>query len=506
MPARETPANALERLLQSGDAAGALRTADELLAKLPSSPVGLLGRARALIMMGRDIEGELELDRALKVAPGDAVANTIRANLDAMYGRDEEAIARLRPHALAKTAQANESLLVLLDILYHSGRRDEWRELLQRPGPWRQDPRAAVHEARLAVAADALAGVERLKALFRSAAPPAIRRLAGFEAVGVLDKAGDYRGAFALAREVHAATDETFDFERFRRPIAEQLARARELGNWITPRVPKVDGVLLMCAMPRSGTTLLEQMLDRHPAISGIGEYGGTSAVFAGLRRQPAWPRHPDDVPAEAYGALQQLYLAGAARNRRPDARWAFDKNLRTWLTLPEIAATLPGAACTVVERDPRDLATSLYLSHFHIGQQGWTTSLDSIRRAIELFQLVVPRLLETLAIPHVTVVYEDLVAEPARDARRVLDVLGLAMDERVLSPEANARAAMTQSVAQVRRPISSSSIGRWRNYAFAFEEAAGGAADGAAARAWDGVVASYESRRASLRARLAGA
>jgi Flp pilus assembly protein TadD len=124
----------VERLLQSGDAAGALRVADELLAKLPTSPVALLGRARALLNMGREIEGELALDRALEVAPSDAVANTIRANLDAMYGRDADAVERLRPHALAKTAQSNEALLVLLDILYHSGRRDEWRELLQRLG------------------------------------------------------------------------------------------------------------------------------------------------------------------------------------------------------------------------------------------------------------------------------------------------------------------------------------------------------------------------------------
>ena len=101
----------LERLLQSGDFAGALRAADDLLAKAPSSPIGLLGRARALLQMGRDIEGELALDRALGATPGDAVANTIRANLDAMYGRDADAVERLRPFALAKTAQSNEALL-----------------------------------------------------------------------------------------------------------------------------------------------------------------------------------------------------------------------------------------------------------------------------------------------------------------------------------------------------------------------------------------------------------
>jgi tetratricopeptide (TPR) repeat protein len=478
----------VERLLQSGDAAGALRAADELLAKLPSSPVGLLGRARALLNMGRDIEGELVLDRALKVAPGDPVANTIRANLDAMYGRDADAVERLRPHALAKTAQSNEALLVLLDILYHSGRRDEWRELFERPGPWRQDPRAALHEARRVAADDALAGVAALKTLLRGGGPLALRRQAGFEGVTLLDRAGEYRGAFDLAREVRAATDGDFDFERVLRPINEQLARAEKEGNWITPLAPKVEGVVIICALPRSGTTLLEQMLDRHPAISGIGEYAGLGAVCAGLRQHACWPRRPNDVPRESALALQRLYLAGAERNRRADARWTFDKNLRTWQSLPELAMVLPGAACISVERDPRDLATSLYLSHFQPGQQIWTTSPDSIRRTIELSQRVMPRLLEVLGIPHVSVLYEDLVEDPARDARRALALLGLEMDDAVLSPEQNTRAAMTQSVAQVRRPINRTSVGRWKNYAFAFDAS------------WEAVVAEHERRRAHAR------
>ena len=137
---------------------------------------------------------------------------------------------------------------------------------------------------------------------------------------------------------------------------------------------------------------------------------------------------------------------------------------------------------------DPRDLATSLYLSHFQPGQQIWTTSPDSIRRTIELSQRVMPRLLEVLGIPHVSVLYEDLVEDPARDARRALALLGLEMDDAVLSPEQNTRAAMTQSVAQVRRPINRTSVGRWKNYAFAFDAS------------WEAVVAEHERRRAHAR------
>ena len=199
MPARELPAAKIDRLLAARDANAALQVADELLAKLPSSPVGHLGRTRALLAIGRPLEAHRALDRALAVAPNDPVANTILANIDAQAGRDTEAIERLRPLALASSAQANEALLVLLDILYHSNRRDEWRALLDRPGPWRQDPRALIHRARLVAVDDASAGVEGLIALFRGNAPLPQRRLAGFEAVALLDRAGNYRRAFDLA-------------------------------------------------------------------------------------------------------------------------------------------------------------------------------------------------------------------------------------------------------------------------------------------------------------------
>jgi hypothetical protein len=281
---------------------------------------------------------------------------------------------------------------------------------------------------------------------------------------------------------------EEFDLAVYARPVEEQLARATAEGNWVPRRAPTVQGVVLTCALPRSGTTLLEQMLDRHPSIGGIGEYAGVWTIYSELRKVGAWPRRPQEVSEEMCTALQKMYLDGAARFRRPGASWILDKSLRTWKSLPEVAAVLPGAVCLSVERDPRDLATSLFLSHFWHGQQSWTQSLRAIQRAIALHQQATPVLLETLQIPNVRVIYDELVDDPSTHARRVLDLLGLELDPRVLSPEENTRAAMTQSVAQVRRSINRSSIGRWRNYAFAFDES------------WEPLVALHESRRAEAR------
>ncbi len=482
--ARETPAEQIQRLLHSGDAVGAARAADEMLAKLPTSPVARMGRCQAFLLMGRFAEAEADLEVVLRVSPKDELANYLRGKLDILAGRADDGIARLRPIALGRGPCAVEAMFVLLDICFNAGRRDEWRELLQVEGAWRKDIRAELQSARATGAADPVAGAAALLAYLRGNGPRELRRHAGFEAAGLLDKAGDYRGAFDAAQEAHRRTGDDFDLDFHLKPILEQVARVEKGERWVTPQADPVDGVAFLVSLPRSGSTLLEQMLDRHPAVSGIGEYEGLTRIAHELRSQPAWPRRPGDVPRAAYAAMQSLYLDGARRLRTPGARWTLDKTLRSWRALPEIAAVLPGAACVSVQRDPRDAAVSLFLSYFDTDQIGWTLSFNAIRQMIEAQQRIIPRALEVLGIAHASIVYEDLVDRPADEAARCLAALGLGMDERVLSPEQNTRTAVTLSSMQVQKPINRSSIGRWRNYAFAF--------DGA----WDRAVTEHESRR----------
>jgi tetratricopeptide (TPR) repeat protein len=471
MAARETPAETIERLLRSGDFAGAERAASEMIAKLPQSPIARLGRARANLNMGRFAEADADLDVALRVAPKDELANYLRGQIEIRTGRDADGIARLKPIALGRGGCAVEAMFAVLDICYHSDRRDEWRELMKSEGAWRKDIRSEFHAARLVAAADPLQGAEALRKFFRnSQASRSLRRHAGFEAAALFDKAGLYREAYDTARETHAMTGEDFDLDLHMKPILEQIARVEKGERWITPAVERVDGFAVLVSLPRSGTTLLEQMLDRHPDISGIGEYEGLARIYSGLKSQPAWPRRPGDVPVQAYAEAQRVYREGADRLRRPGAKWAFDKTIRAWRSIPEIAVALPGTRCIHVRRGARDTATSLFLSYFQTDQIGWTHSFDSIRRVIELERRLVPRVMEVLGVEHVSVRYEDLVDDTAAVAGRCLGLLGLAMDERVLRPEQNTRAAVTISAMQVRKPINRSSIGRWRNYEFAFD------------------------------------
>jgi tetratricopeptide (TPR) repeat protein len=481
---RETPIDRIARCFQAGNAAGALQVANELLSQSPNSLIGRVARAQAYMHLFRFVEAEVDIDAALRISPNDDKARILRANMDIRLGHVDRAIDLLQPIARGRGPDSLVAKFELLTALYQSGRHDRFREEVSADGAWTKDPRASLMQARALATRDAEAGIERLKALFHSDAHWTQRRQGAFDAVTLLDKAGRYREAFDLASAAHAATTGPLQSTEWTDRLQEQLRLLDRGPGFFKPRAEPVQGVAFVVAMPRSGTTLLEQMLDRHPAVSGIGEFDGLDYVYHTLAGGGAWPRVPGAVPDSQFRELQRYYLDGAAQIRRPGASWTFDKTLRTWRALPEVATVLPGAVFITVDRDPRDVATSLFLSHFNAHTYNWTQSFAAIRELIGLQQRVVPKAFEVLGLRHEAVIYENLVDDPARYAARCLKLMGLEMDERVLSPEKNEKGSSTLSFAQVRQPINRRSVARWKNYEWAFDSS------------WDELVAAHESRR----------
>jgi tetratricopeptide (TPR) repeat protein len=467
--APETPAAAIERLLRSGDAAEALRLADGLLAKARGNFAGRFGRARALLQLGKVGEADAELDECVRLAAKDPHVRLLRGIVDQRLGRVDRAIASLRPVATGATPLATEAAIALAESLWFGHRRDELAAMLAAGGPWTRDPRAALAAARLRGRDEPEAAIDELRSIADRAPTPLLRRVAGFEAVGMLDRAGRYREAFELATALHAATTAPFDLDGM---LLEVERQRKELDGGrlrLEARIEPVRDVALVVGLPRSGTTLLEQMLDGHSAIAGIGEYDGIETLADELTATGRYPKSIGTIPVAHLEAARDRYRTGARRLARAGATFTFDKTLRAWNRLPAIAAALPGAVCFRITRDPRDQAISTFLSYFHPIADGWTASLESIRRVTEAERSILPRALEALGLPHESLSLEELVADPEAHANRCLSRLGLALDSRVLRPEANPRTVFTLSHEQVRRPINRAGIGRWRNYEFAF-------------------------------------
>ena len=477
-------AQQIERLLASGANNQVLGLCDTAIATSKREIEAWLGRARANLALARVCIADEDLDMALRLAPVHAQANLLRGQLDQRLGNIDKAVDRLRKLALAKTAYSIEASFALAETLFYSHRLDEFQQFIAHGGAWTADPRAAFFRARARARLDPAGAIDDLLEINRQDSGTVLKRIAGFDAVQLLDKAGRYREAFDVATKIHNESTPAFDLEGLLRGVRQQAELLKKGAPWFTPRADAHKGVAMVVALPRSGTTLLEQMLDAHSHIGAIGEYDGVQHIADGAISAGFTMQSIGMLPRELAKAMQLEYLNGANKFKRAGTEWAFDKNLRAWSRLPVIAAILPGTVCFHVARDPRDMAISTFLSFFHPISDGWTSSMQSLRTVIEAERSILPQALSVLGIAHEQVVYEDLVADPAGHASRCLERLGLQMEPGVLSPERNARAVFTLSHAQVKQPINRGSIGRWKNYEFAFDDS------------WRELAAVHDARR----------
>ncbi len=483
----------IERLIASGQPERAEELADGLMALHRRDPSVWIARGRARLHQGRPSKAEADFAQALRLAPDDRLAVLMRAKALHDSARPEEAIPLVRRLMSLGGREGEQATLMLAALLKFTGRSAELAELVEDGGGWLADPRAVEFRAQVLAGRDPAAAIGMLLEFLDGSAHAEHRRAAGFQAAGMLDQQGRFREAFDLCAWLHRSMGGAYDLQSVRAHVSAQREAVLRGAARVLPAAPAVAGIAMVVALPRSGTTLLEQMLDCHPRVSGIGEYDGVNRIGMGLLSAGAWR---DGVPVQDAALarrLQDQYLGSAREIGRAGAGWLVDKTLFAWMWLPAIAAVLPGTACLHVCRDPRDQAVSHHMAMMNADILAFNQSMDSIREIIALERSILPELLGALDLPHESLVYEDMVADPRAAATRALGLLGLPMDDAVLAPERNRRLVYTLSNDQVRRPINNSSIGRWKNYEFAF--------DGS----WDELAALHESRRARPAAEVAG-
>lgn len=467
----------IEALIAQGRLPEALAAAERERSRGPHQPSAHVAVVRVLMAsgnLGRALEAA---DEGLRRHPSNPSLGLLRGVLDHRFGRSDAAIARLEALHRSGPPNATEVAIALAEALHRAGRRAEFARFVQSEAGWQGDERSAIFLARLDADADAAKAIDDLSRLARAGRESTTRRIAGFEAVRLLDRLGRYREAFDLAAAVHRDTTPPFDVFAFEEEVVAEERMLAKADLAIPRPGPDAEDLAFVVGMPRSGTTLLEQMLDRHPEVRGIGEYEGLFNLRQELVARGVWPERLRSLPAAEAAALAADYRARIPERGGAEGRVSFDKTLHAWRLLPAVAAVFPGAALVHIERDPRDTAISMFLSNFHPKSWGFTRELASIRRVIALERRIVRPMLETLAgldrgPRGVSIVYEELVDHPEREIRRALDAMRLPFDPAVLAPESNTRTVLTLSHEQVRRPINRSSIGRWRNYEWAFDGA----------------------------------
>jgi tetratricopeptide (TPR) repeat protein len=239
------------------------------------------------------------------------------------------------------------------------------------------------------------------------------------------------------------------------------VARARGWG------IPDPRPVFIV-GLPRSGTSLVEQILASHPDVHGAGELHHVHDLFLGLPEQVG---QPTADPFQAWSALNADGARSVARKylERLDslapaaARRVVDKMPDNIRLLGFIAVMWPSARVIVCDRDLRDVAISCWQTGFE--KNAWACDWDHIARRFADHQRIFNHWQHTMPEPSFVIRYEDLVRDFESNARRLIEFVGLDWNPVCLEFHKTRRVVRTASLVQVRQPLYTHSVGRWRHY-----------------------------------------
>jgi len=406
---------------------------------------GRLGKARALLIEDRNQEAELVLRKTLALDPQNALAHDLLGSLLSEFGRFDEARACFQ-RAIA--------IAPLLAGCYY--------DLVRCRCVTSND--------------DGL--LQRMEAALATPELEAAQRLRLHLAIG---KAADDLGDYALAMQHFDAAEAVrrgsvpFDSAAFTveidrliaRCTPELIARASQVGS--SDATP-----VLILGMPRSGTTLVEQIVSMHPEVGAGGELNFWNERGAAWHRPDAHgnaaagnetPVVPTEFQATDFLAKAAADYLGVLRAIAPKAARVTDKMPFNFIWAGLIHLAFPRAIIIHCRRAAVDTALSIHQTHFHpilafpTGGAELVAYFRSYQRITDHWRSVLPadRFLE--------VDYEDLTSAPEPVIRRIIAACGLAWHDACLRPESNPRAVKTPSKWQTRQPIYRTSVARWRRY-----------------------------------------
>lgn len=294
-----------------------------------------------------------------------------------------------------------------------------------------------------------------------------------FAAARVLDRMGQPDRAFPHFAEGNRLRARPYDFDRLERIAAGSrrfYTRERHLTRQARRRGPAAESrrPIFVVGMPRSGTSLVEQILASHTQVRGAGELPDLGCIHdqlgpaAGLERPP--PEVFEGVPEAAFEGMAAAYLERLILREGDEAARVVDKHPLNFRFLGLATELFPHATVVHVQRDLRDSCFSCFAQDFSNGQE-YSFDLQSLVRFAGLYLELMSVWREVLGPRLIELHYEDLVQSPSSSIEALLDRAGLPFEEACLRAHETRRSVRTASAEQVRQPIHATSIGRWRAY-----------------------------------------
>jgi tetratricopeptide (TPR) repeat protein len=422
-------------LLELSRVDDALASVDEALARDPAHADAHVTRGRILMEMGRPQAASASFERCLALKPGHVDARLGLAMLAAEQGRFTEAEAMFE--AILLDAPGNVGSLHGLSGVrkYVAG-----------------DPLFAAIADRLR---DGRLTAEQREKLHHGYAK-------------ICNDAGRFDDAMAHFAMSKQCRPSRFDLARHRaghaalRQLFTPAFFASRKGFGLADARP-----VFVVGMPRSGTTLTEQILSAHPAVRGYGELQDlpqlSKALGGGLGNPEIFCQALAALDAGATVRLAERYLE-AYRDADPKLQRLVDKRPHNYELLGLIALLFPQAKIIHCRRNAMDNCLSMYMQDFNLGH-GYNRDLATLGLYYLAYEELMAHWRAVLPLPIHDCVYEDTVADLEASARGLVDFLGLPWDAACLDYHAQERQVRTPSQWQVRQPVYRSSVEAWRRH-----------------------------------------
>jgi Flp pilus assembly protein TadD len=450
-----------ETALARGRLDAAIVSAGRAVALLPRDPIAHILQAKCLFLSGEATDALAAAERASKLAGPSPEALDALGAIFGLLGFHERALDQCRRAAAARPDVSQ--------YLFNLAATERMMGLLE----------AAETHADAAISADrryCLAHYLRTDLRVQTAERNHIAEMEALIRQAGLSASGEVLLRFALAKEFEDLEQHGRAFDEVeaacalhRRSIAydgrgerdhiDQIIR-RETRDWLASRpvaTCPADPIFVV-GLPRTGTTLVERILASHSAVASAGESAALAVAL--YRATQAAPVNPD------FAAAGRRYVDAVTAFRVPRERRFIDKTLQNYLYCGIIHAALPQAKIILVRRHPLDAGWAMLKAHF---QGKFLFSYDQAELAdyILAYRRLTGHWKATLP-PHafMDVNYEDIVRDQAEQSRRLIAFVGLPWEDGVLRFHDSKAPSATASAVQVRRPIYTSSIGKWRHHA----------------------------------------
>jgi len=286
------------------------------------------------------------------------------------------------------------------------------------------------------------------------------------------DSLGEYDKAFAAIDKANKLRPSRYSDEQVEAYINDIVNwfTGEKMSQAVTASSDEAQPIFIV-GMPRSGTSLTEKILSRHADVHAGGETIHLPKVLhqklpSLLHSEQSFPECLESLTPELAQQAAEEFLSRVCEGAAVETSRVTEKRPMNYVYLGAIAQLFPNAKIIHVTRNPLDIALSCYFANFASSSElGFSQDFELFAAYYKRYEQVMAHWHKVLPLEILDLSYESLVTEPDAEIRKLLEFCDLSWDENCLNPQDSTQVTMTASYNQVRKPINTSSIGRWKRY-----------------------------------------